>query len=94
MTTEIPSKPARTRLLSLIPRHRPDCENDFLRFQFGIEVHRPLLEPVYRKHAVVDHTETDTLVPVFLLLGFGSTEPVAKDAALTAARRLNLVQIP
>ena len=94
MKTTAAKKPTKTKLLKLITRHHPDCENDFLRFQFGIEVLRPLFEPIYCKGFVVDYTETDALVPVFHLLGFGDTESAAKEAAITAARRLNLVQIP
>jgi hypothetical protein len=94
MKTTTAKKPAKTKLLKLITRHHPECENDFLRFQFGIEVLRPLFEPIYRKGLVVDYAETDALAPVFHLLGFGDTESAAKEAAITAARDLNLVQIP
>jgi hypothetical protein len=56
-----------------ITREMPDARLSCLRYQVGRQERRLEQEPVYVNNKLVGHRTGTALVPVFRLLGFGST---------------------
>lgn len=78
----------------LIARHMPEAENDFLRWQIGIQSLRIMERPVYAGRVVVGTEPMRSLTTVFHLLGYGTTKARALSMARAALERLNLESQP
>jgi hypothetical protein len=74
--------------VQLVERHNPECENEFLRFQYGIETLRSLRRPVYAGRVVVGDEPIKAFGTVFHLLGWSSDKARALRMAKDALERL------
>lgn len=74
----------------MITREYPNCENDFLKFQVGLMEVRAMRVPTFNSvvapNQPTGERETDTMVPIFHLLGYGSTK--IKAEIMAARKRL------
>lgn len=63
----------------------PNCKTPALRFQFGVIETRPERKPIYdgRQQVIGYETEGNKIATVFRLLGWGSTEELARHRVET-----------
>ena len=65
-------------------RENPTTKNEFLRYQIGRMETRREQELVYQGSAIIGHRTGTAFVPVFHLLGYGSSLRAAENAAARA----------